>query len=126
MNSTTILSYAPARLDLIRRLKLLAWRFRKVLAVLVVIGGVYTGSYAALSATGQYEPIGGCLHGLDYAWAPHGFVHNYKWSRPAMLFYSPLWYLDANYWHPFTRGFFGGYPVHVVEDPDEVWQAWRK
>ncbi len=58
-----------------------------VLTLLVL----YVGSYVALSVGGRYEPGAIGLNGVkSYAWAPYGFVRDYKWNSALMRIYLPL------------------------------------
>jgi hypothetical protein len=96
-----------------------------VLAGLLVLLLLYTGSYVILSARGCYEPAGIGLGGVKwYAWAPHGFVEGYRWKRCPMLIYAPLLCLDRWLWHPPGNPPPGGYPVNEVKRED-IWKVYK-
>ena len=77
---------------------------------------VYVGVYAVLSLEGHYEPAAwGLDHVKAYAWAPRGFVKDFQWSRPLMLIFSPLYYLDTHYWHKEKDSHSGKYPINEVD-----------
>jgi hypothetical protein len=88
---------------------------------------IYIGSYVALSIGGCYEPYCIGLGGVKcYAWAPHGFVTDYKWNTMLMIVYHPLMVLDERYWHTYDYQFSGKYPINEVDKKDiwRVYQAW--
>lgn len=86
---------------------------------------IYALLYACLSVRGRYEPEAIGLNGVKwYAWAPLGFVKDYRWRTvPCVLFY-PLNRLDNRYWH--TDCDMGNYPVNEVSRKDiwKVYKAW--
>jgi len=77
---------------------------------------IYVGVYAILSLEGRYEPAAwGLDHVKWYAWAPRGFVQDFQWSRPLMLTFAPLYYLDTRFWHKEEDSHSGKYPVNDVD-----------
>jgi hypothetical protein len=80
---------------------------------------LYLGSYALLSSRGRYEPTATGLNGVKwYAWAPSGFVENFRWSPNLMRVYLPLYVLDCRFWHASDQAEDGGYPINEVADED--------
>jgi hypothetical protein len=122
--ATDTLNYAPRKENLFHAIARVAWRFRRPLLITGITLSLYAGSYVGLSAFGRYEPIGGCLHGLDYAWAPAGFVDNFRWNRRILCFYTPMWYLDTRFWHTFNAARGGRYPIHTAT-VEEAFSAWH-
>jgi hypothetical protein len=91
------------------------WRYTTaVLAILLVS---YTGGYVALSANGRYEPAAWGLDGVKwYAWAPAGFVHDFKWDGRMVIAFAPLYYLDQEFWHTERESESGRYPINLVPE----------
>jgi hypothetical protein len=99
--------------------------WRLVVVGLLVLLLVYFGSYVALSAGGCYEPASIGLNGVKwYAWAPHGFVEDYKWKRWPTLIYVPLLLLDYWLWHPSGNPPPKQYPIDEVRRED-IWKVYK-
>ena len=89
---------------------------------------VYVGGYLILSVSGRFEPEAIGLNGVKwYAWAPQGFVHNFRWSKPLKLVFTPLWIADTRLWHTSGKAESGRYPVDRVDQKNigKVYQAWK-
>jgi hypothetical protein len=55
----------------------------------------YIGSYVCMSMYGTFEPAHIGLNGVkSYAWAPAGFVKNYKHRQALYYLYLPLFLAD--------------------------------
>lgn len=92
--------------------------------VLVLLLGLYIGSYLALSVTGRYEPATIGLGGVkSYGWAPCGFVSKYRWKQSMILMFFPLYYLDCQFWHSSAGAYGGKYPVNEV-DMEDIWKVY--
>ena len=111
-----------------------AGRGRSLLKLCIVLAiaalfALYIGTYVSRSLGGRYEPVTiGLHHVTNYAWAPTGFVTNFKWHRRPMIFYHPLYYLDCHYWHNYDDAWTDKYPVNKVDDQDagKVHRAWQQ
>jgi len=104
----------------------------KLAIVLLGLGGAAYGSdYLLRSLRGRFEPQTiGLLGVKNYAWAPRGFVHEYRWSRSHQQFYYGLWVADTLYWHSWRSGddpHAKGYPINEVNDENlwKVYRAWK-
>jgi hypothetical protein len=68
------------------------------LVVGLLVVAAYVFSYVLISARGRFEPSLIGLNGVKrYGWAPEGFVSEFKWSRPKLLFYYPLYLIDTRF-----------------------------
>lgn len=84
----------------------------RLLAVIGCLLLVYLASYLFLTLHGKYEPYVIRLHDNNsYAWAPRGFVRDYKWNRFHLAFYLPLYCLDVQFWHTRAKAPSGLYPL---------------
>ena len=73
----------------------------------------YVGSYLSRSMQGRYEPASIGLNGVkSYAWAPKGFVTDFKWNHPFMRVYFIPYYLDSQLWHTSDDAYGNIYPVN--------------
>ncbi len=120
------LSYAAPRQHLLHRIAHALWRFRRAITIAAAILLLYVGSYFTLSIFGRYEPIAiGASWIEEDGWAPAGFVHQYRWNKPLMYFYLPLWAIDVRCWHTFDASFTGKYPVDRAAKLEDVRRAWH-
>jgi hypothetical protein len=93
----------------------------KLGTAVVVLLALYISSYVALSVGGRFEPRAIGLNGVKgYAWAPRGFVKDYKWNWSLVLFYLPLTALDERVWHNGYRQ----YPVNFVKR-ENIWKVYK-
>ncbi len=105
---------------------------RLLLNVSLVVGLVlasYNLVYLWLSANGRYEPESIGLNGIKtYAWAPKGFVKEYRWDKTRLRVFAPVWFLDLKFWHTHGAIDSGNYPINEVADADLgiVWKAWTR
>jgi hypothetical protein len=84
----------------------------RIFAVIAGLFLVYLVSYLYLSFHGKYEPYVIRMHDQNsYAWAPQGFVLDYKWNRFHLAFYLPLYCLDVQFWHTRAKAQSGLYPL---------------
>lgn len=100
---------------------------KRVKYTLAAVANVYVCSYLVLSLMGRYEPEAIGTNGVKwYAWAPKGFVHEFRWNMPMYFAYYPLYVLDRKLWH--TRNRTGRYPVNEVpvEEIYRVYEAWDR
>lgn len=80
---------------------------------------IYVVSYLCLSVNGRFEPSVIGTNGVKcYDWAPYGFVDDYRWNRPLMVFFLPLHALDDRCWHTSDDAYDGRYPVNVLRRQD--------
>lgn len=97
-------------------------RLARKLVIGIALGLIllfYVGSYALLSSHGRYEPAAFGLNGVKwYAWAPSGFVENFRWSPNLIRVYLPLYALDCRFWHTWDEAEDGVYPINEVADED--------
>lgn len=107
-------------------------RASKLAIILLGLGGAAYGSdYLLRSLHGRFEPQSIGLSGVkSYAWAPRGFVHEYRWSRSHQQFYYGLWVADTRYWHSWRGGddpHANGDPINKVSNEDlwKVYRAWK-
>ncbi len=100
-------------------------RIVKLAGIILLVSLVlYVGSYLHLSAAGRYEPQAIGLNGVKwYAWAPRGFVTNYRWNRIGIA-YLPLYVLDTKMWHPADKAHSGQYPINEVKQED-IWKVYK-
>jgi hypothetical protein len=101
----------------------------KIAIVILGVGGaVYGVDYLRRSLNGRFEPEIIGLTGVKwYAWAPNGFVTEFKWNHSRKRFYYGLWLADALFWHRSEAASSGRYPVNEVsgEDIGKVYRAWK-
>ena len=92
-------------------------RANKLAAIVcILLALIYVGTYVVLSLAGRYEPAGWGSGGVKwYAWAPRGFVRDYRWNRALMCTFFPLYYLDTHFWHTHDAADSGDYPVNKVD-----------
>ena len=108
----------------VRRVLKLAWRH---LPALLIAPSCYVGSYVCLSASGRYEPGVIGSNGVKwYAWAPAGFVKDYRQRGWLVELYLPLYRADLTYWHRNSDAYSGRYPINVPKDVREVSAARKK
>jgi len=87
------------------------WKDRMLVFGLLVC--IYMASYFLMSVNGRYEPgVWGLSGPKWYAWAPAGFVQEFRWNDPLILMYYPLYELDRRYWHRDDDSHSGKYPVN--------------
>jgi hypothetical protein len=100
-------------------------RLRRVFPYLPVTLICYVGSYALLSAFGEYQPAVIGTNGVKwYAWCPAGLHSGYRQRWAINYFYAPLYVADKNYWHRFGDEYSGKYPTRTPSTPAE-WKEWR-
>ena len=103
-------------------------KFNHPSIALVLLLLIYVGSYLMLSISGRFEPEAIGLNGVKwYAWAPRGFVHDYRWRKSLRTVFIPLWIADTHLWHTSDKAGGGRYPVDRVDEKDigKVYQAWK-
>ena len=84
--------------------------------VCLLLAFVYVGTYLLLSLGGRYEPAAWGVDNVKwYAWAPRGFVQDFRWNRGPMLAFLPLYYLDTHFWHNQEALDSGDYPINEVD-----------
>jgi hypothetical protein len=97
---------------------------RVLLLTVAALLALYVGSYISFSLRGRYEPAGIGLAGVKaYAWAPAGFVKDFRWNHRLMRVYCPLYLLDCRLWHTQDKADDGLYPVNEVA-PEDVWKVY--
>ena len=102
-------------------MKTVKWLSIALVALLVI----YVGTYLRLSVTGRYEPASIGLNGVkSYAWAPAGFVTDYKWNSAPELIFVPLYALDISFWHTYDLAGSGRYPINKVDQKD-IWKVYK-
>lgn len=87
----------------------------------------YLTSYLVLSLMGRYEPEAIGTNGVKwYAWAPKGFVHEFRWNMAMYCSYYPLYVLDRKLWH--TREHTDHYSANDVptEEIYRVYETWER
>lgn len=89
---------------------------------------IYVGIYCSLSLFGRYEPtiwgmgqFGYAPKSAFYAWAPRGFVSDWRWNMALFAIYYPMLKIDQSLWHTDSDRWTGRYPVHdfVVLQPEQ-------
>lgn len=103
--------------------------FRRSIASALVasILAAYVADYLRRTVYGRYEPWTIGLNGVKtYAWAPRGFVSDFRWNTDLMRFYLPLVILDQRLWHTWEAAESGKYPVNRVgrDEIGKVYAAW--
>jgi hypothetical protein len=84
----------------------------RLIAVFAGLFLIYLVSYLFVTFHGKYEPYVIGFHDQNsYAWAPRGFVHDYKWNRFHLAFYLPLYCVDVQFWHTRAKSQSGLYPL---------------
>ena len=97
------------------------------LGVSLLVVAAYIFSYVRISSRGRFEPTVIGLNGVKiYGWAPEGFVSEFKWSRPKLLFYYPLHLIDTRFFHSSNDASGERFPIDEVskEEIGKVYQAW--
>jgi hypothetical protein len=98
-------------------------KFKRIILGLIIT--IYLGSYLLLSLQGRFEPAAIGLNGVkSYAWAPKGFVNEFKWNNSFVIFYSPLYAIDQWYWHTDEAFHRNKYSINEVANED-VWKVWE-
>jgi len=98
-----------------------------VLALIASLLAVYVADYLRRTLQGRYEPGTIGLNGVKtYAWAPRGFVSDFRWNPNFIRFYLPLLVLDQGLWHTWEAAETGKYPVNRVgrDEIGKVYAAW--
>ncbi|GAB4139126.1 MAG: hypothetical protein Kow0040_26990 [Thermogutta sp.] len=103
--------------------------FRRSIASALVasILAAYVADYLRRTVYGRYEPWTIGLNGVKtYAWAPRGFVSDFRWNADLVRFYLPLVILDQRLWHTWEAAESGKYPVNRVgrDEIGKVDAAW--
>jgi hypothetical protein len=102
-------------------------RMTTSLIVSLLLVTCYVACYVCLSTQGRFEPSLVGLNGVKrYEWAPDGFVNEFKWSRPKLIFYYPLHVIDMRYFHLSEDAYSGRFPINEVSEDEigTVYQAW--
>ena len=102
-------------------------RMTASLVVGLLVIAAYVLSYVRISARGRFEPTFIGLNGVKrYGWAPQGFVSEFKWSRPKLLFYYPLHFIDTRFFHSSDDAYSERFPINEVSKDEigRVYQAW--
>jgi hypothetical protein len=84
--------------------------------ILLAIAVTYVGTYLCLTLKGRYETTSwGTSSLVYYAWMPAGFARPGKINVPLLRAFTPLYWLDVEYWHTMDRADSGRYPVNDDE-----------
>ncbi len=101
------------------------WRMRRLAVALVIVLVIYVGSYAGVSAFGEFHPGVIGSGGIKwYCWVPAGFSRGFRLRKPLFYAYLPLYRLDVTYWHRFGDAYGGRYPV-VTPATRQEWDEWE-
>ena len=75
---------------------------------------VYVAVYVGLSVQGRYVPAIIGTNGVkSYGWAPLGFAaQNGRWIKFPLLFFYPVYLVDAHWWHTSDDNDVMKYPEH--------------